>query len=314
METVNTDVLDSQLSPNIPPVLNTPQDPIPAPPPEESSRRQGSLVLVSLFLIILVGIVIFLSYQNWSLQKQINLLTTTSTTKPSPSPSKCSTTNIPGYEVSNITVSVDSTGKPTTKPSQFQADLKGDGSEETVIIYDQANGGPGGRSQPIITSIFSGSQNCLVQDFTYTGKEDGRSGNELHDAQVFPNFWGDGKTVFDVENESTGYGSASTYFLNFIIYLNGSYQVIQGPTVGSDVLYDFRGDSGVGKEILVATPVWARAEAHFDPHIYQFEKFIWDGQKYDGIKLGTTKNKYQPVGSSTVTLNQIIQKEPDVLK
>jgi len=259
--------------------------------------RVGKLAVwvfvLGIFLVLSLGITVFLVYQGVR-----HALPTSN--------SKCSPTTIADYEVATIIESVDSTGIVITKPAQFQASLKGDNSMQTIIIYAQiANYGM--RELPVITKIFSGQKNCLTEEFSYTGGGDGRSGNELHTAKVIPNFWGDGRTVLNVENESTGYGSASAYFLNFIVYVNGSFQIIKGPDVGSDILYTYRGTDGIGKEILVANPVWAETEAHFDPHIYKFKKFVWDGQGYISFKLGTTVNKYQ--GS----IDKIIQAEPSVL-
>ena len=259
--------------------------------------------------VIIVFIVLLLTAGAYFLgTKKGNLGLSPSLATPNPTSSTgCSPTSVSGYDVATIVTNIDSKGVATTKPAQLQGDLKGDGRSETIILYAQIPG-EGGRSLPVITKIFSGTQTCLTEEFSFTGKESQRNGNELHTAQIIPNFWGDGRTVLDVENESTGYGSGSTYFLNFIVYANGSYQVVNGPTVGSDILYAFKGVGGIGKEILVGTPVWTGTEAHFDPHIYQFEKFVWDGQKYNDIKLGTTKNKYQ------ATIDQIVQAEPSVLQ
>src|SRR3972149_9965870 len=52
-------------------------------PPMPSKPKGGFvLIMLSLFLIILVGIIAFLGYQNWMLQKQINSLQVV----PSPTP------------------------------------------------------------------------------------------------------------------------------------------------------------------------------------------------------------------------------------
>src|SRR5258708_2172815 len=260
-------------------------------------------VLIILVIAVLLIGAYLLGTKNANLGSFVTFTTPIAT-----GPVACSSTAVSGYEVAKVTTSVDSKGIATMKPAQFEAKLKNDNSTQTIIIYAQTPG-PGGRGLPVITKIFSGPKNCLSEEFSYTGNEDKRSGNELHNAQVFPNFWGDGRTILDVENESTGYGLGSTYFLNFISYANGKYRVINGPIVGSATKYGFKGANGVGNEILVAKPIWAPSEAHFDPHLYTFEKFIWDGQKYNEIKLGTTKNKYQPS-----TIDQMIQAEPSVLQ
>lgn len=58
-------------------------DPTPTPPVKnQGARRNSVLTVLSLFLIIMVGVVIFLAYQNYGLQKQVALLQAT----PSPIP------------------------------------------------------------------------------------------------------------------------------------------------------------------------------------------------------------------------------------
>lgn len=69
-----------------PPEVIQPQDPVPAPMPKDLPKKQNSsvLVILSLFLIVLVSIVSFLTYQNWQLQKQVTTLSATPIPTPSP--------------------------------------------------------------------------------------------------------------------------------------------------------------------------------------------------------------------------------------
>jgi hypothetical protein len=73
------------MNPEIPvqPTISTPPQDIP-PVPQETPKKQGNptLTILSLFLIILVGIAVFLTYQNYQLQNKVIALMST----PTPSP------------------------------------------------------------------------------------------------------------------------------------------------------------------------------------------------------------------------------------
>ena len=62
------------MDPLTPAQVQTP--PISNPVPVEKPKNNSVLIILSLFLVILVGLVAFLGYQNYQLQKQISLLTT----------------------------------------------------------------------------------------------------------------------------------------------------------------------------------------------------------------------------------------------
>lgn len=195
---------------------------------------------------------------------------------------------------------------------QLQGDLDGDGQPETIKIFaETVSSTPGGgRSLPILTKIYS---NVGQEVFSFNGNENPakkRSGNELADAQILSNFFGDGRNALLVVNESTGYGSGSGLLVNFILHGNSGYQIVAGPAiVGGLDAYKFKDSSAPGKEIIVSHSLWQDSEAHYDPHQIQFEQHIWDGQQYVATKLGTTKKKYD----SQTTIGQIIAAEPQVL-
>jgi len=260
------------------------------------------------FLIILVLLIllIFIAWEVFEYKKRGELPEETDKTsvevpkEPNGQGEKaCQPVNFTNYEIAKI----------DSNPLEYKIDLNGDQKEEIVRVYDQITNN-GARNLPIILKIFSGSMDCLKEDFAYTGRKDPEVNlyeNEIADFQILPNFWGDGKNVIMLLGEQTAYGSGFTIYSHFFSFKDGKYLNIDGPELDELSNFKFKNEDIKGKEIIVARAIWAEGEAHFDYHRYQFEVYNWDGEKYIKKNAGTTKNKY--LGD----IEEILQKEPEIL-
>ncbi|MDP3990824.1 MAG: hypothetical protein Q8P63_00815 [Candidatus Nealsonbacteria bacterium] len=192
------------------------------------------------------------------------------------------------------------------EPLEFYLDLNGDNKEETVRVYREAKG-ECERVKPTTVKVFSGTDDCQEEVFSYQGE-----GNEAWGAQVIPNFLGDGSDVVMVKDASYSCGCGGTTRLIFFAYQEGRYSIIEGPQFGGlGGLYMFDGDNGLGKRIIVTEERWTS-----DPSDYccgcvsrrQFIIYNWNGEEYVKTIAGITQNKYLEE-----SIDEILQKEPSVL-
>jgi len=207
--------------------------------------------------------------------------------------SQCSPIDFAGYEL--------------VKNYKFDVDLNNDGEKEILRVYWDSKAGECLKSKPIMVKVFSGTENCPKEVFSYGW------GNQVGKAETFQNFLGDGSNVVLVEGMSYGCGCGSTIRLLFFTFREGKYSVVEGPKIGGlSQLYMFTGENGLGKKIIVAEERWT-----WDPPDYccgcssrrQFIIYTWNGKGYTKSEAGITQNKYPP----SEKIEDIIQKEPSVL-
>ncbi|MDP3732356.1 MAG: hypothetical protein Q8R31_04950 [Candidatus Omnitrophota bacterium] len=211
---------------------------------------------------------------------------------------KCSPIDFPNYEIAK-----DDWGGRKGAALELQVDLNGDKEEETIRVYREPKE-ECERIKPIMVKIFSGTDDCPKEVFTYYGM-----GNETGKVETFWNFWGDRSNVVLVEDISYACGSGSSVRLRFFVYRNGKYLVAEGPLLGGFWKYKLDGgDSGLGKRIIAAYNVFEEGDCGTCAQKMQLEIYNWDGKKYVKRKAGLTQGKY-----FSESINEIIQKEPFVL-
>jgi hypothetical protein len=220
---------------------------------------------------------------------------------------KTSRNNAIPQELSNLNYTIADVVSTGSK-AIFRADLDGDGNNEEIVVYWENRQE---KSHPIITKVYKYTQNSEAMEvFSFSGeeiKDQIRSGNELYDAKVLPNFWENGKDTFMVINKSTGYGSGYTTYMNFITFGEGKYKVVFGPVLDELTIYKFLGEDHLGTKIAVFKSVWEEGESHFDFHRYSLEKYTYQNGRYIKVSLGITKNKHDFFNS---TFDGILDKEP----
>jgi len=224
-------------------------------------------------------------------EKKINIYSNEFTIKEKVS--QCSPIDFAGYEL--------------VKNYKFGVDLNNDGEKEIVRIYWDPRAGECFKSNPIMVKVFSGTENCPKEVFSYGW------GNQVGKAEIFQNFWGDGSNVVLVEGMSYACGCGGTIRLLFLTYREGKYSVVEGPEIqGLNRLYVFAGENGLGKKIIVAREKWAPDGSDYCcgcASKRQFMVYTWNEEGYMESKAGITQNYY----SSTESIENIIQKEPSVL-
>ncbi len=243
-------------------------------------------IAIAVFLVIIVFGGIF-AYQYWLLPKKFN----------------CASSNLPGYKVVN----------------EFFVDLNNDKQKELARVYVQKFKGECPGELPIIVKIFSGNSPCYKEKFTYPAKLSPINADlndkryNLANGQLMKNFWGDGRDVIFVLGTLNFCGSGSRNQLLFFSYHDGKYIKIDGP-VFSEIGFYFLSSHPEGRAILVAQGKLGKGEAHFDPHRYTFLLYKWNGQKYEEIEIGTTKNKYDINDSNFKKIKTIFENEPEKLR
>lgn len=266
--------------------------------------ERGFAPIIVLLILVVVGLGGYFAYKSYIEPKGYVLAPSL---EPSITPT-CANTNISGY----VPAKTSFLGNPKNNQSTFSADLKGDGTQETIMVYEQKSNGE--RNKPEIVQIFSGNSSCYKLEFSYGGNSGDRSGNERGFYRVLNNFWGKGQNAFLFEPVSTGYGSGSSSLLNFITYdkSTGKYKVIQGPILSELSSFKYNGSDFIGNKILVAESVWGEDENHFEPHQIHFISYNWNGSSYVINDLGITTKKYDFV-SGNDTIDSIIRMEPSVV-
>lgn len=67
-------------------------------------------------------------------------------------------------------------------------------------------------------------------------------------------------------------------------------------------------------EGIVAHAIWQPGEPHWGAHVYRFERYFWNGERYVSKPLGTTKRKYSPTPHQEYRfVDTMLAAEPDVL-
>jgi hypothetical protein len=265
--------------------------------------RKKRFPLLLLIIILCIVLIIFLGWDIFEYKKEMENPEKNgqiSVTPENQEVGECQTVDLPNYEIAKI----------DSEPLEFKVDLNGDQKEEIIRVYDQ-KADNSHRNLPIIMKIFSGSQDCQKEEFSYIGGKDPAANlyeNEIADFQIIPNFWGDGRNVIMLLGEQTAYGSGFTIYMHLFTFKNGKYLNIEGPELDELSPYKFNNEESKGKEIIVARAIWAEGEAHYDYHSYQFEIYRWDGEKYIQKEAGTTEDKY--LGN----IEEMLQKEPGVLQ
>jgi len=273
--------------------------------PKRKSGFRNIITIIILILIIGGGILAYYYWQTKNIPSQPE-----ENPKEESQAVECSSIDVDRYQIAGKEDSwLDSSG-------EINFDINSDGKEELLIVYEQKiidESSP--RNQPILFKIFSGSQECQKEEFSYRGREKSEDfdvpENEVSVFQVEPNFLGDGKNIVMLEGIQTAYGSGSSINEHLFAYKDGKYLEIATLEISSNDMYKFSGEGGLGKEIIVARMIWGEGECHFCPHRYEFEIYTWDGNKYLKIDGGITENKYSP---GDTNIESIIQAEPGVLK
>lgn len=186
--------------------------------------------------------------------------------------------------------------------AEFPADLRGDRHPELVRLYTQ----PSASSYPehvapLYLKVFSYSSDkgCYLELLSQSF-----AANELQGYKRLNNFFGDQKDVVMFIPQSTGYGSGYTSIMQFLVYVNGSFQVVPGPQLTELSSYQFDGEN-----LLVATAIWdGNSEGHFDSHKYQLDKYSWAGSSYYKAASATTAGKHPS------DIRQILSSEPSLLQ
>jgi len=264
--------------------------------------RKKRFPLLLLIIVLCLVLIVFLGWDIFKYKKAGENLEKNgqiSITPENQEVGECQTVDLPNYEIAEI----------DNSPLEFKIDLNEDQKEEIVRVYDQKTEN-GLRNLPIMMKIFSGSQDCQKEEFSYIGEKDPAVNlyeNEIADFQIISNFWGDGRNVIMLLGEQTAYGSGFTIYMHLFTFKDGKYLNIEGTELDELSTYKFNDEEPKGKEIIVARAIWVEGEAHYDYHRYQFEIYRWDGEKYTREEVGTTKNKY--LGN----IEEILQKEPEVL-
>lgn len=214
----------------------------------------------------------------------------------------------------NLAQGKDASSGDRTKPMEFSSDLNGNGTNEIVKFYhDDAPTNDMGfvdRYLPVVLKVYQNDIGCLKELYTYTADQGERNGNnELLKAEVFNNFWGDGKNAVMFIAFSTAYGSGYEATMRFLIYDSWRYRVIDGPKLNELTTYSLLDKNILGKLILISQGKWDIGnEPHFESHIQHLSIWEWNGEKYIVNELGTTKNKYSQ------NIDEIIQGETTLLK
>jgi hypothetical protein len=134
------------MNPEIPvqPTISTPPQDIP-PVPQETPKKQGNptLTILSLFLIILVGIAVFLTYQNYQLQNKVIALMSTPTPSPlatiAPVPTVSPSTQSVDMPILTSPTSGSTVSSPLIISGMAPADLINGGTFPVKLIDSQSN-------------------------------------------------------------------------------------------------------------------------------------------------------------------------------
>ena len=218
----------------------------------------------------------------------------------------CSPTDFFGYELAKN----DWGGNEQAYNLEFEIDLNKDQTSEIVGIYREISS-VGERSKPIMLKVFSGTEDCLQEEFGYTFA--GR--NEVDSARFVSDFWGDGRNAIAITGISYAMGSGYTEQLYLLVWQVDRFSIIEGPSMSASGCqgwpFKFAGENGSATRIITVDSRWSENPSDYCcgcARRLQFYLYDWNGEEYVKIPAGVTQNKYL-----SESIDEILQKEPGVL-
>jgi hypothetical protein len=199
-------------------------------------------------------------------------------------------------------------------------DIDNDGEKETLVFYRkyQFDGCAVLKTiadSPLFLRILSGKIDCLEEEFGYDFNRELSASdnyfNQVGAVKFYSNFFNREENAFAIPLYQTGCGSGASGQLFVLTYAKGGYKVIPAAKISTDDSYRFTGRDYPGRKLIIASLIWGEGEAHFDPHHYQLDFFVFDEnlnryRRFD--RSEKTNFKYRREEGDI--LEQIFNKEP----